>query len=40
MIEQAIEFIKSILSSREVQSMIIGILGFLFFLVVMDEITK
>ncbi len=40
MIEQAIEFIKSILSSREVQSMIVGILGFLFFLVVMDEITK
>ena len=40
MIEQAIELIKSILSSREVQSMIVVVLGILFFIVVMDEITK
>ena len=40
MIEQAIELIKSILSSGEVQSIIISILGVLFFLVVIDEITK
>ena len=40
MIEQTIEFIKNILSSREVQSMIVGILGVVLFLVVMDEITK
>lgn len=40
MIEQAIEFIKSILSSKDVQSMIVGILGVVLFLVVMDEITK
>ena len=40
MIEQAIELIKSILLSREVQSMIVAVLGILFFIVVMDEITK
>ena len=40
MIEQTVELIKSILSSGEVQSIIISILGVLFFLVVIDEITK
>ena len=40
MIDQLVELIKNLLSMPEVQSLIIGVLGFLFLLVVMDEITK
>lgn len=40
MIDQLVELIKNFLSMPEVQSLIIGVLGFLFLLVVMDEITK
>lgn len=40
MIDQLFEIVKNFLSMPEVQSLIIGVLGFLFLLVVMDEITK
>lgn len=40
MIDQLFESVKNFLSTPEVQSMIIGFLGFLFFLVIIDEITK
>ena len=40
MIDQLFEIVKNFLSIPEVQSLIIGVLGFLFLLVAMDEITK
>lgn len=40
MIDQLFELVKNFLSMPEMQSLIIDVLGFLFLLVVMDEITK